>query len=89
MSGNLKMLQTLINKFRIVLYFIVIGVWVYIWNRLRLGKRAEQELILKNYDIRKLEIENAIDNKSLSNLVDDTNKLYKGNGRGSGGDSSA
>lgn len=72
-----------------MLYFIVIGVWVYIWNRLRLGKRAEQELILKNYDIRKLEIENAIDNKSLSNLVDDTNKLYKGNGRGSGGDSSA
>lgn len=71
------MWQILINKSRIVLYFIVIGIWAYIWNRLRLGKKAEQQLIITNYDLQKEVIKNEVNNEDLSKLVDDTNKHYR------------
>ena len=64
----------MISRLRIVLYFIFIGWIAWILNTLRSGQKAKSELIVKDYDLKKEEINDAIDSSSIDELIKRNNE---------------
>lgn len=71
------------NRLRNFLYFVIIGWFLWIMEKLREGQKAKQEVLIDTYELKKKEIESGVKDEDIDKLVSDTNAKYKSSG-GSG-----
>jgi hypothetical protein len=65
------------NKIRNFAYFFFIGWIVFVFKEMRDLRKAKQDLLIDDYELRKKEIESGVQNESINDLISNNESLYK------------
>jgi hypothetical protein len=71
----------MINKIKVILSFLGMGFIVWLMEQLKSGKKAKEQVIIDNYQLKKDQINDKTKDESIDKLISDTNSLYKSGGK--------